>query len=100
MFANMLAFAYALETPSASNTRRTLYTTVLFALGGIVGWPFSLAIAIPFIFEELFIPGEDRVTPGKWIAWLFARVLRLFTAGMCAALLFVCPSARHPLKLV
>lgn len=89
MYMNSLAFAFSLAPPSTENSRRTLYTTVLFAAGGIVGWPFSLAISIPFIFEELFVRGADRLKSSKWTAWFTARFLRLFSAGACAACLFV-----------
>ena len=89
MYMNSLAFAYSLAPPSVEKSRRTLYTTVLFAAGAIIGWPFSLAISIPFVFEEFFVRGADRIKSGKWAAWFYARVLRLFTAGMCAACLFV-----------
>ena len=91
MFCNFLAFSYSLHPPSTEDSRRTLYATVLFALGAIVGWPFSLAVAIPFVLEELFVYGADRVQPGKWNAWFYARVARLFTAGALASLLFVGP---------
>ncbi|EJC98743.1 asparagine-linked glycosylation 9 protein isoform a [Fomitiporia mediterranea MF3/22] len=89
MFSNILAFSYSLHPPSVSNSRRTLYSTVLFGMGAIVGWPFALAIAIPFVFEELFVYGADRVPSEKRTAWFLARVVRLFTAGACAALLFI-----------
>lgn len=89
MYTNTLAFAYTLAPPSAQNSRRTIIATVLFATGTIVGWPFTLAVAIPFVFEELFIRGADRVTPDKTTAWFIARFVRLFTAACCAALVFV-----------
>ncbi|KAI9595474.1 Alg9-like mannosyltransferase family-domain-containing protein [Syncephalis fuscata] len=40
-----------------------MYTsaTLCLAVGAIWGWPFSGAIGIPFIFEELFISGNQRV---------------------------------------
>lgn len=89
MYMNSLAFAYALEAPSASSQRRTLMSTVLFAVGAIVGWPFSLAIAIPFVLEELFIRGADIIAPGEWYSWWFSRIKRLITSGQIAALFFV-----------
>jgi alpha-1,2-mannosyltransferase len=89
MFANTLAFSYALQTPASENKNRTLYTTIFFALGAIVGWPFSLALSIPFVLEELFVHGSDRVLPDKWKAWFLSRVVRLYTAVACASLLFV-----------
>lgn len=96
MYMNTLAFAFSLAPPSVENNRRTLYLTVLFAAGAIVGWPFSLATSIPFVLEELFVRGADRIKSEKWAAWFSARVLRLFTAGACAACLFV----RQPLAFI
>ncbi|THH03959.1 hypothetical protein EW145_g5876 [Phellinidium pouzarii] len=89
MYANTLALAYTLDAPALTNTRRPLFAVVSFAAGAIIGWPFSLAIAIPFVFEELFIRGADRVTKQKQASWFYARVVRLVTAGTCAALLFI-----------
>ena len=75
--------------PSNQNNRRTVSATLLFATGGIVGWPFALALAIPFAFEELFIFGADRVSPeARWF-WMLGRWKRLFGAGIAASLLFV-----------
>ncbi|KAH8110610.1 asparagine-linked glycosylation 9 protein isoform a [Phellopilus nigrolimitatus] len=89
MFTNTLAFAYTLDTPSAGNSRRTLFATVLFAAGAIIGWPFALALAVPFVLEELFVHGADRITPEKQSAWFYSRVVRLFTAASCSGLLFI-----------
>ena len=89
MFANMQAFSYAMDIPSTENKKRTLYATLYFALGAIVGWPFSLALSIPFVLEELFVAGNDRIRADNWRAWSIARSLRLYTAAACAALLFV-----------
>ncbi|KAG6817957.1 hypothetical protein H0H87_012425 [Tephrocybe sp. NHM501043] len=63
MYMTMFAFSFAVDRPSYSNSRRTLMGTLSFATGAIVGWPFALALAIPFVFEELFVFGADRVTP-------------------------------------
>ena len=89
MYANMQAFSYAMDTPSTENKKRTLYATFYFALGAIVGWPFSLALSIPFVLEELLVVGSDRIRAESWRAWAISRTLRLYTAGACAALLFV-----------
>ncbi|KAI8981227.1 glycosyltransferase family 22 protein [Trametes punicea] len=89
MYANTLAFAYALEPPSSGNTRRTLFATLAFAAGAIVGWPFALAVAIPFVFEELFVRGTDKVTPEARTSWLMGRWKRMVTSASVAALLFV-----------
>ena len=60
-----------------------------------MGWPFALAVAIPFVFEELFIQGTDRVTSDKKTAWLIARFFRFTTAVCCAALVFVSTRFLH-----
>lgn len=89
MYTNTLAFAYTLQAPSLKNGRRTLVATVLFATGAIVGWPFALAVSIPFILEELFVYGLDNVRADKRTMWFGKRLRRLISAGMVAALLFV-----------
>ncbi|KAG6837656.1 hypothetical protein H0H93_004932 [Arthromyces matolae] len=89
MYMTMFAFSFAMDRPNHSNPRRTLLATVFFAIGGIFGWPFALALAIPFVFEELFVFGADRVTPEVYHSWLLKRWTRLFSAGLCALLLFI-----------
>jgi alpha-1,2-mannosyltransferase len=89
MYASTLAFAFALPPPSADNSRRTLLVTLLYASGAIIGWPFALALAIPFVFEELFILGADRVAPSDRGSWILGRWKRLFAAGITASLIFV-----------
>jgi alpha-1,2-mannosyltransferase len=61
----------------------------LFAVGGIVGWPFALALAIPFIFEELFVSGADTVMPHARIPWMVGRFRRLILASFTSALILV-----------
>lgn len=90
MCTTALAYAYAFEPSSSSNNHRTLAATLLFATGAIVGWPFALALAIPFVFEELFVYGADIVTSQNRPSWMFRRFRRLFSAGFAAALIFVC----------
>ena len=66
-----------------------MLATILFAIGGIVGWPFSLALAFPFVFEELFIFGADRVPPEIRWSWMMRRWKRLVVSGLTASLIFV-----------
>ncbi|KAI0673573.1 glycosyltransferase family 22 protein [Trametes maxima] len=89
MYANTLAFAYALEPPSSDNLRRTLFATLAFATGAVVGWPFSLAVAIPFVLEALLVDGTDKVTPETRSSWLVGRWKQVLTSAGVAALLFV-----------
>jgi alpha-1,2-mannosyltransferase len=93
MYMNTLAFTFALAPPSAENGRRTTLVTLLHATGAIVGWPFALALAIPFVFEELFILGADRVAPSARATWTLGRWKRLVGAGLAALLIFVSVSS-------
>jgi alpha-1,2-mannosyltransferase len=66
---------------------RTVQAIFWFALGGLLGWPFSMAMCIPFILEELFmgviswglVPTVFRFIKGG-IASLFLLVSRNFCA--------------------
>jgi len=89
MYAITVAFTFAIEPTNNSNMRRTLFATLAFAAGGIVGWPFALAVAIPFVFEELFLYGTDKVTSENWTSWMVARWTRMITCGAVAAALIV-----------
>ncbi|KAJ7459090.1 glycosyltransferase family 22 protein [Mycena galericulata] len=89
MYTSTFAFSYALAPSTAQNNRRTLAATLLFATGAIVGWPFALALSIPFVFEELFVLSGDRVAPEIWTSWMLNRWKRQFTAGLAAALIFI-----------
>jgi len=90
MYTTAFAFSYALEPATLSNRRRTLGAILFFALGAIVGWPFALAISIPFVFEELFLHGGDRVAPQARGSWLTQRWARFLTFAAAASLIFVC----------
>ncbi|KAG6337066.1 hypothetical protein ID866_2019 [Astraeus odoratus] len=75
---------------------RYLFFMLLFSTGmwiatagAIVGWPFGLALSLPFVFEELFIFGGDTVPPVNRMVWTIARWKRLFVAGFISLLIFV-----------
>lgn len=89
MYTTTLACSYSFRLPSISNNRRTLAATLAFATGAILGWPFSLLVSIPFIFEELFVYGLDRVPPELYRKWLRKRLTRLFSCGLVASIIFV-----------
>ncbi|KAG8219545.1 glycosyltransferase family 22 protein, partial [Butyriboletus roseoflavus] len=89
MYATTLAFAFAFESSTVTNMRRTLCATMLFATGAIVGWPFALALSLPYVFEELFVLSGDKVDPASRINWVFARWQHLILAGLVSALIFV-----------
>ncbi|KAG8968253.1 mannosyltransferase [Tulasnella sp. 425] len=89
MMCNMVAFSYALDLPSRLNNQRTFAAILFFATGGIVGWPFSLAVAIPFVLEEMFVYGKDKIKPEAYSTWIAGRWARLVQGGLLASLLFV-----------
>lgn len=92
MYATTLAFAFAFEPSTVNNTKRTLCATMLFATGAIVGWPFALALSLPFVFEELFVLSGDKVDPASRVNWMLARWRHLILAGLVSALFFVSSS--------
>jgi alpha-1,2-mannosyltransferase len=99
MYASTLAFAFALEPSTVKNTRRTLCATVLFATGAIVGWPFALALSLPFIFEELFVLSGDKVDPALRANWMLVRWRHLILAGFVSTLILVSSSV-HTWRLL
>ncbi|EIN13913.1 asparagine-linked glycosylation 9 protein isoform a [Punctularia strigosozonata HHB-11173 SS5] len=89
MYAVTLAYSFALAPPRIADAQRTYSATALFAVGALLGWPFAIALAIPFVFEELFVLGGDRVIQRDRMTWFAARWKRLFTAGALASVVLV-----------
>ncbi|KAI0782383.1 glycosyltransferase family 22 protein [Irpex lacteus] len=89
MYLNAIGFAYFIEPTTSINFRRTLLATLAFATGALVGWPFSIAVALPFVFEELFLFGKDTVSPKSVFSWRLKRFSRLVQCGLVAALLLL-----------
>ncbi|KAI0094255.1 glycosyltransferase family 22 protein [Irpex rosettiformis] len=87
MYFNAIGFTYFIEPTNNSNFRRTLLATLAFATGALVGWPFAIAVALPFVFEELFLFGKDQVSPMNVTSWRIKRWTRLIQCGLVAALL-------------
>lgn len=74
MYLVMLGHSYALQPVNAS-TQRTLYATLCFTTAAILGWPFSIILAVPFVAEELFIKGaESSLNTAKRIGRLLKNV--------------------------
>jgi len=89
MYFVTLASAFGMEPPSSRNPQRTLLVTTLFATAAIVGWPFALALSIPFAVEELFIYGGDIVPAADKPKWIVNRWTRFARSVTVAALIFV-----------
>lgn len=64
MYTTMLANSYWFHPATSTQTgiRRAQRATLLVAVGAIVGWPFSAALGIPFVFEQLFLTGGEVAT--------------------------------------
>lgn len=92
MYFNMLAMSFALRTSTKRTDDRVLFATVCFAIGAIVGWPFSIVISFPFVFEELFVLSGDKVSPALMGKWIGARWIRMLGCVTLAAFLLVRPS--------
>ncbi|KAG9045145.1 mannosyltransferase, partial [Serendipita sp. 407] len=92
MYCNMLAFSFALapaksKRPHATDSR-TLFATVLFGAGAIIGWPFSIVVSFPFVFEELFVFSGDKIMSGAVGRWFSERWIRMLGCVFLASLLF------------
>ncbi|WVN87816.1 uncharacterized protein L203_103011 [Cryptococcus depauperatus CBS 7841] len=81
MYTTMLASSFWLEPANSTprGTARAYRATFCYALGAIVGWPFSAALGIPFVFEQLFV-GAGEIIPkqmtGKWTAKRFDTMIK------------------------
>lgn len=87
----MVASAYAMR-PASNDPRGTHYAyraTFFYALGAIVGWPFSLLLAVPFVIEQVFVRSGDKIAPAALWQMRSVRFVRLVKAGAVAALIAV-----------
>lgn len=89
MYTNAVGFAFFLDHANHSNFRRALFATLAFATGAIIGWPFAAAVGIPFVFEELFLHGTDKVAPRERLFWRIKRWRRMAVCVAVASLLLV-----------
>ena len=61
MYTTLLACSYWFHpaTSTPPGTARAYRATFCFALGAILGWPFTAALGIPYVIEQLFLTGGD-----------------------------------------
>lgn len=92
MYMTMLGYAYYLR-PSTNDRigdRRVMMGTISFAVGAILGWPFAALLALPFVFEELFVKsGDEAVGEEAVFDWRIDRIGRLIKSVVFAAALAV-----------
>lgn len=62
----MLALSYGFHPATSTQTgkARAVKTTVWTAIGAVLGWPFSAALSIPFVIEQLFLTGDEIAVGG------------------------------------
>jgi alpha-1,2-mannosyltransferase len=83
MYTTMLAFSYAFHPATSTPTgiSRAYKATFLIAFGAIVGWPFSAALGIPFVIEQLFLTGGE-IAVGQTRAALGRKRLDTMARGV------------------
>jgi alpha-1,2-mannosyltransferase len=88
MYTTMLGIASFMNWRGGLKTAHGMFW---FALGGILGWPFSLALSAPFLFEELFfatLSSKDALID------CVMRLLRGFVAGIIVLVRLISPHVR------
>ena len=79
MYTTMLGTAAFIDRRRGFRTAEGVFW---FALGGLLGWPFSMAMCIPHILEEVFM---------AVVSWGgFPTLARLVKGGISSLLLLVC----------
>ncbi|EGF99246.1 family 22 glycosyltransferase [Melampsora larici-populina 98AG31] len=88
-----LAYSYILEPVSSKPeaSKRTFNAVFCLATAVILGWPFVGVLALPFVFEELSMSGEDEIMPASRPVWAMRRFQRLFNSGIMALVLIALP---------
>ena len=89
MYTTSLAMAYAFPRASIKNATRSFSATLIFAFGALGGWPYALVIALPYVFEELFLYGADAVPETEVRKWILRRWSRWILAVLVASLLAI-----------
>ncbi|KAJ3291486.1 mannosyltransferase [Rhizoclosmatium sp. JEL0117] len=83
MYLTTLAFAqYLNPTPSTARTSKIVFYT---AASVLVGWPFSGAVAIPFLIEDLLL--DSTSSPSR-----LSRFIAAVKAGVTAIVAFLVPT--------
>ncbi len=91
MYTTLLASSYWFHPATSTETgiSRTYKATFFFALGAVLGWPFSAALGIPFVAEQLFLTGGEVVLDSAKGPWRSKRIETLVKAVGVAALIAV-----------
>ncbi|TIB39057.1 hypothetical protein E3P86_01304 [Wallemia ichthyophaga] len=84
LYTTTLASNFALYPPThtSNGQKRCLFATMSFAVGAIAGWPFSLALSVPFVLEQLLMYSGGAPVLKK-------RVQHLTKSAAISSLLFI-----------
>eukprot|EP00833_Pecoramyces_ruminatium_P008399 jgi/Orpsp1_1/1182431/evm.model.c7180000081241.1 len=92
MYTTMLAFAISLKE---SSKKRTFFVIFFYALGGLMGWPFSAVLVFPFVFEDIFIPsvknGKKIINQKFNIKYSLAKVKDVLISGILSICIILGP---------
>lgn len=84
MYTTMLFFSQMLQPPRQHSAKRTFWAIFWVGLGGLLGWPFSAAVGLPFALEELLIHSrnQSKKKTVRFRDWRRIRFLRLVTSAI------------------
>ncbi|KAG0272471.1 mannosyltransferase [Linnemannia exigua] len=84
MYTTMLFFSQMLQPPRQHSGKRTFWAIFWVGLGGLLGWPFSAAVGLPFALEELLIHSrnQSKKKTVRFRDWRKIRFIRLLTSAI------------------
>lgn len=87
MYTTMLGMAAFIDRRRGHHTVEAI---LWFAIGGLLGWPFSMAMCVPFVLEELLVGIVSSNKP--------ATIIRFVKGGLGALAVLVSSHNRCPLR--
>lgn len=81
MYSNMLGMAAFMDWRGGLKTAQGI---MWFGIGGILGWPFASALAMPFLLEETALALLNKVAFEQFIWRVLDGVTRCLIVLVCA----------------
>lgn len=94
MYATMMGMANFMNWRGGLKTSQGI---TCFAIGGILGWPFAMALSAPFLFEEIvlaFLSSKDALID------VIMRFIRGIVASLLVLVIFFRSNSKFQLILV
>ena len=94
MYTTMLAssFWFHPATTTPTGTSRATRASLCFAVGAIIGWPFTAVLGVPFVIEQLFLTGGEVAVGAEKSAIRQKRLATMVKAIAIGASLAVSPT--------